>query len=443
MVVPHRLRKPLFHQSHSGPLATHLGAQRTFLQLRTAYYCPGMTGDVVRWSKECDACAQCKGPPTRRQGKLQKVLTGAPLDIVAVDVLSGLPVTPDGKKHILVLTDYFTMWSCAFALPDAGPDAEASTCMRAMYDSFFSEFGLPKQLHSDLGKNFESKLFYELCLIAGVNKWHTTPFHPQSDGQTERMNRTLLQMLKTTADENPGTCPQRLATVMTAYRMTVHKTTGVTPNMAMLGREVMMPAALIARPPVEPYSTTVPFVSNLRDASRDAHRRVRVATKSSARTQKSYCDERARVASFDVGQHVWLFWPRPPVRQRFRKLQRLWTRPWRIEAFKSPLVVVIKHTAKRTRQTVHVDRLLLCKTPPPAVPDVDSGVPPDSQTETNGLDTPDERSQSLPGLNQDSQSWGDDESQSQSQSASGSGQARRWPGGSRGPDPPSHGQDDL
>ena len=88
--------------------------------------------------------------------------------------------------------------------------------MRAMYDGFFLEFGLPKQLHSDLGKNFESKLFYELCLIAGVNKPHTTPFHPQSDEQTARMNRTLLQMLKTTADENLGTWPQQLATVMAA-----------------------------------------------------------------------------------------------------------------------------------------------------------------------------------------------------------------------------------
>ena len=146
--VPHRLRKPLFDQSHSGPLAAHLAAQRTFLQLRTAYYWPDMKGDVVRWSKECETCAQCKGPPTRRQGKLQKVLTGAPLDIVAVDVLSGLPVTPDGKKYILVLTDYFTKWSCAFALPDA----EASTCMRAMYDGFFSEFGLPRNCTAIWGR---------------------------------------------------------------------------------------------------------------------------------------------------------------------------------------------------------------------------------------------------------------------------------------------------
>jgi len=57
-------------------------------------------------------------------------------------------------------------------------------------------------------------------------------------------------MLKATANENPATWPQKLPTLMSAYRMTVHKTTGITPNMAMLGREVMLPAALIARPPL-------------------------------------------------------------------------------------------------------------------------------------------------------------------------------------------------
>jgi len=114
---------------------------------------------------------------------LQKVLTGAPLDIVAVDILSGLPVTPDGNKYILVLTDYFTKWSCAFALPDA----EASTCMRAMYDGFFSEFGLPKQLHSDLGKNFESKLFLALphCRSKQVTHHRISPAERWADGENE------------------------------------------------------------------------------------------------------------------------------------------------------------------------------------------------------------------------------------------------------------------
>jgi len=132
----------------------------------------------------------------------------------------------------------------------------------------------------------------------------------------------------------------------------------MTPNMAMLGREVMLPAALIARPPEEPHRTMVPFVRDLRDTLRDAHQRVREATRSSAWTQKLYYDERSKQAVFTEGQRVWLFWQRPSVRQKFRKLQRLWTGPWRIELFKSPLVVVLKHTVKRTRQRVHVDRLL-------------------------------------------------------------------------------------
>jgi len=76
---------------------------------------------------------------------------------VAVDILSGVPVTPDGLKCILVLTHYFTKRASAFALPDA----EASTCMKAMYDGFFASFGLPRQIYADLGKNFDGKLFHE------------------------------------------------------------------------------------------------------------------------------------------------------------------------------------------------------------------------------------------------------------------------------------------
>ena len=121
-------------------------------------------------------------------------------------------------------------------------------CIYNKHNNRKSAFTEERTTAVKLCNNFESKLFYELCLIAGINKSHTTAFHPQSDGQTERMNRTLLQMLKTTADDNPATWPQRLPIVMAAYRMTVHKTTGMTPNMAMLGREVMLPAALIARP---------------------------------------------------------------------------------------------------------------------------------------------------------------------------------------------------
>jgi len=77
------------------------------------------------------------------------------MDLVAIDILSGLPATADGYKYLLVATDYFTKWLEAIPLCDA----EAHTCMRALYSAFFSRFGLPRELHSDQNMhNFESKL---------------------------------------------------------------------------------------------------------------------------------------------------------------------------------------------------------------------------------------------------------------------------------------------
>ena len=368
LVVPSVIRRTLFQITHAGPLAAHLGSERTLLQMQQSYYWPGMRKDITQWCRECEDCAKSKGPPSRHKGKLQKVITGSPMDIVAVDILSGLPVTSDGKKNILVISDYFTKYSHAFALSDA----EAPTCMRCMYNGFFALFGLPRQIHSDMGRNFESKLFQELCKLAGITKSRTTAFHPQSDGQVERLNRTILQMLRTTADDDPTNWPQRLDSIMAAYRMTVHRVTGMTPNMAMLGREVLFPATLIARPPEEPFNVSVPFVLDLRDNLRAAHFKVREATRSVAKTQKVYYDKHVKGPAFAVDQLVWLYWPKPPLRQKFRKLVKLWTGPWRIVAFKTSVVVVIQHLQRKTKQTVHVDRLLPCRAAvdvPPNQPD--------------------------------------------------------------------------
>ena len=96
---------------------------------------------------------------------------------------------------------------------------------------------------------FESKLVAELCSITGINKTRTTPFHPRSDGQTERANRTILQMLRASIDEQPESWPDRLPALLAAYRMTPHSVTGISPNMAMLGREVLLPVQGANRKP--------------------------------------------------------------------------------------------------------------------------------------------------------------------------------------------------
>ena len=70
-----------------------------------------------------------------------------------------------------------------------------------------------------------------------------------------------------------------------------------------------------------------------------------------------------RYQQFRVDQLVWLYWPRPLIRSSHRKLVKLWTGPWRILRFDSPLVVQIKHTTFHKKQTVHMDRLMPCRAP--------------------------------------------------------------------------------
>ena len=73
----------------------------------------------------------------------------------------------------------------AFALPDI----EAKTVAEALLHGFITRYGVPFQIHSDQGSQFESNLFQELCKVLGIEKTRTTPYHPQSDGLVERFNR--------------------------------------------------------------------------------------------------------------------------------------------------------------------------------------------------------------------------------------------------------------
>jgi len=134
LVLPVSLQRRLFDFTYAGPAAADLGATRMINQLKPRYYWPELNRDVKLWYKQCAQCTQSKGPPLRPHGHLQKIQVGAPLDFVTMDILSGLPTAADGSKYILVVVDGFSKWIEAYSLLDQ----EASTCMTAVYNGFFS-----------------------------------------------------------------------------------------------------------------------------------------------------------------------------------------------------------------------------------------------------------------------------------------------------------------
>ncbi len=190
---------------------------------------PGRRGTMV--SPVYSLCIQ-EVPTKKVRATMISSLVGNPMERIATDILGPLPTTKSGNKYILVVSDYFNRWAEAYSLPNQ----EASTIARILVDEWISRFGAPQSLHSDQGRNFESTLFVEMCQLLSIEKTRTTPYHPQSDGLVERLNRTLLTMLSIRACEKQDKWDEHLPLIMMAYRTSVHETTGFTPNVWSRGK---------------------------------------------------------------------------------------------------------------------------------------------------------------------------------------------------------------
>ena len=103
---------------------------------------------------------------------------GAPLERVALDLIGPLPLSYKGNKYALIVTDYFTKWAEAYSIPDM----EAKFITDLFVNNFICRFGVPRQIHTDQGRQFESKLFRVLCEKFRIHKTRTTAFRPNSDG---------------------------------------------------------------------------------------------------------------------------------------------------------------------------------------------------------------------------------------------------------------------
>uniref|UniRef100_A0A3B1JG75 Gypsy retrotransposon integrase-like protein 1 n=1 Tax=Astyanax mexicanus TaxID=7994 RepID=A0A3B1JG75_ASTMX len=240
VVVPRALRGSVLRGVHGSPGAGHFGVTKILKHLRQRFYWPGCRTDVELFVHCCDVCTAKKGPSRAPRAPLHPYQCGSPMERVAVDVLGPFPVTDSGNRFVLVAMDYFTKWPEAYAVPDQGAVTTADILVR----EFFCRFGVPEELHSDQGRNFESEVMAEVCRILGIHKTRTTPLHPQSDGLVECFNRMLAAQLAMVSDKNQRDWDRHLPVVLLACRSAVQETTGFTPALLMFGRELRTPVSL-------------------------------------------------------------------------------------------------------------------------------------------------------------------------------------------------------
>ena len=177
LVVPATRIKKVLLEMHNGS-GTHFEINKTLSTVRERFYWVHCREDEESWCK--NLCGS-QGPRTRANGPMQQYNVGSPFERVAVDIAGPFPVTEDGNKYIMVVSDYFSKWPKAYAIPNQ----EVTTVAKMLIDNWISRFGVPMELNSDQRRNVESNLFQRVTEVLRIQKTRTTPLHPHAwNGRT-------------------------------------------------------------------------------------------------------------------------------------------------------------------------------------------------------------------------------------------------------------------
>lgn len=279
------------------------------------------------------------------------------MDRICIDILGPFPTTERGNKYILVAGDCFTRWVEAYALPDQ----TASTVANVMVYQFFARLGLPLELHSDQGRNFESQLFKEMCLLLDINKTRTSGYHPISNGFIERYNYTLVNLISAYVDDDQHEWDMHLPLLTAAYRTCVHDATGYTPNLLMLGREVNAPIDLMFGPIIDPDfelpSTYSDYVCELSNRMSRIYELTRENLAKSGIRQKRDYDTRLSQTNYNVGDLVYYLDSTRKIGKSPKLNPHKWIGPCVITKRFSDLLFEICFKLKGKRKILHHNRL--------------------------------------------------------------------------------------
>ncbi|UYV64363.1 hypothetical protein LAZ67_3000406, partial [Cordylochernes scorpioides] len=236
LVVPKKRRKEVMSEYHNHMLNGHLGVARTTYRLKNKYYWPSMLKDVSEFVKTCHLCQSRKGSNHLPSGLLQPIPpANYPFERIGIDFVGPLPSTKRRRKWIIVLTDYYTKYAETKAVSEATVK-EVSTFL---IEHIILRHGAPRFLISDRGSQFTSNLMKEVMKMCKVKHCFTTSYHPQTNGLTERLNRTLINMISMYVNTDQKNWDEILPFITHAYNTTIQETTGYSPFFLLFGREPM------------------------------------------------------------------------------------------------------------------------------------------------------------------------------------------------------------
>jgi len=299
------LKTLLISEHHDNKISGHTGYQKTYSFISRTYYWPNQYVDVKAYVRSCLICQRTKAENRRPAGLLQ------PLPIpthrwhtVTMDFITQLPRTTTGYDAIFVVVDkvskraYFISTHTTASAPD--------TALLYFKHVTSQGHGIPHVIVSDRDSKFTSLFWTSLWTLLETKLAMSTAFHPETDGQTERMNRTLEQMLRAFTNVKQNNWDTLLPYCEMAYNNSVNVSTGYTPFYLNYGQEMSLPVNMISQSTDSLVSQGNAAVENILNELHTTLITVQTNLTKAQEYQKKYADKSRREESYVVGDKVLL-----------------------------------------------------------------------------------------------------------------------------------------
>ena len=237
------LREALISECHDSPYLSHRGAARTYTEISKLFFWRGLNGQVKRFCASCQSCARGKASSRKTQGALHAPgIASAPMNSISMDFMTNMPEV-QGFNQILVVVDRFT--KLVFLLPAANTDTAAQIAYK-LYAHVFSKFGWPLEIISDRDSKFVSAMWSEFFEANGTRLSLSYAYHQRFDGQTERMIRTIEEIMRMNINFAQDNWLALLPDIASTINNTTNPSTRMSPNQIHFGRRPNRPVELAA-----------------------------------------------------------------------------------------------------------------------------------------------------------------------------------------------------
>ena len=331
-----KLRAEIIRLHHDTPIGGH-GGQWKMVELVTRnFWWPGVTKEVKRYVEGCDVCQRNKNRTEQLAGKLMpNSIPERPWTHILADFITKLPLA-QGYDSILVVVDRLT--KMVHFIPTT-EKTSAEGLARLFRDNVWKLHGLPESIISDRGPQFAAGLMRELNEMLGIKSKLSTAFHPQTDGQTERVNQELEQYLRMFIDHRQEQWPEWLGIAEFAYNNKAHSSTRTLPFKANYGQD---PRMGFERRKKGKYAGAEKFIEKMKEIQEEA----KAALGRVQADMKKYADKkRSNIEEYKVGDLVMLSTKDlkyQMVGRRTEKLTKRFVGPYKVKEIVSSNMVKLE-----------------------------------------------------------------------------------------------------